>query len=207
MEQAAKATSHALEFEKLAIRSRPEPGIRDQQTLICHLDDERGRHFRDDVAESFRRYKETAQPAVAALLDRYRLVDVAMTVVGVGSVGKLCAMVLLMSGSGDPLILQVKEARRSVLEPYAGASPVAHPGECVVRGRRLMQGASDMFLGWLVAPGAASRPAWIASVGWGGPAPGGASSGRRRDSSRRQPRRHPAACAATRRAPRTARHG
>ncbi|UPY38310.1 DUF2252 domain-containing protein [Sediminicoccus sp. KRV36] len=153
MQQAAKATSHALEFEKLAIRSRPEPRIRDQPPLIYHIDDERGRHFRDDVAESFRRYKETVQPAVATLLERYRLVDVAMKVVGVGSVGTLCAIVLLMSGSGDPLFLQVKEARRSVLEPYAGTSPVAHPGERVVRGQRLMQGASDMFLGWLVGAG------------------------------------------------------
>ncbi len=153
VEEATKRSSHALEFEKLAVRSRPEPRIRDQPPLIYHVDDERGRHFRDDVAESFRRYRESVQPTVATLLDRYRLVDVAMKVVGVGSVGTLCAMVLLMSGNGDPLFLQVKEARRSVLEPYAGASPIAHPGERVVRGQRLMQGASDMFLGWLTGAG------------------------------------------------------
>jgi Uncharacterized protein conserved in bacteria (DUF2252) len=76
-----------------------------------------------------------------------------MKVVGVGSVGTLCSMVLLMSGSGDPLFLQVKEARRSVLEPYAGPNPIAHPGERVVQGQRLMQGASDMFLGWLTGAG------------------------------------------------------
>jgi uncharacterized protein (DUF2252 family) len=153
MEKAVQTSSHALEFEKLAIRSRPEPRIRDQPPLIYHIDDERGRHFRDDVEESFRRYKESVLPSVATLLDRYRLVDVAMKVVGVGSVGTLCAMVLLMSGSGDPLFLQVKEARRSVLEPYAGESAIAHPGERVVRGQRLMQGASDMFLGWLTGAG------------------------------------------------------
>ncbi|WP_237214115.1 DUF2252 domain-containing protein, partial [Falsiroseomonas oryziterrae] len=151
--EGTEASSHALEFEKLALRSRPEPRIRDQPPLIYHVDDERGRHFRDDIAESFRRYRESVMPSVATLLDRYRLVDVAMKVVGVGSVGTLCAMVLLMSGSGDPLFLQVKEARRSVLEPYAGANPVAHPGERVVRGQRLMQGASDMFLGWLTGAG------------------------------------------------------
>jgi uncharacterized protein (DUF2252 family) len=145
--------SHEIEFEKLAVRSRPEPRIRDQPPLIYHVDNERGRHFRDDVAESFRRYKESVLPSVATLLDRYRLVDVAMKVVGVGSVGTLCAMVLLMSGAGDPLFLQVKEARRSVLEPYAGTNPIAHPGERVVRGQRLMQGASDMFLGWLTGAG------------------------------------------------------
>ncbi|WP_137180721.1 DUF2252 domain-containing protein [Roseomonas sp. AR75] len=146
-------SSHELEFEKLAVRSRPEPRIRDQQPLIYHLDDERGRYFRDDVAESFRRYKESVLPSVATLLDRYRLVDIAIKVVGVGSVGTLCAVVLLMSGNGDPLFLQVKEARRSVLEPFAGENPIAHPGERVVQGQRLMQGASDMFLGWLTGAG------------------------------------------------------
>jgi uncharacterized protein (DUF2252 family) len=146
-------SGHAIEFEKLAVRSRPEPRIRDQLPLIFHVDDERGPGFRKDVEESFRRYKESVLPSVATLLDRYRLVDMAMKVVGVGSVGTLCSTVLLMSGSGDPLFLQVKEARRSVLEPYAGASPVAHHGERVVRGQRLMQSASDMFLGWLTGAG------------------------------------------------------
>ncbi|MCZ8172456.1 MAG: DUF2252 family protein, partial [Brevundimonas sp.] len=153
LKEGRDGASHALDFEKLAVRSRPEPRIRDQPPLIYHVDDERGQHFRDDVAESFLRYKQSVQPSVATLLDRYRLVDVAMKVVGVGSVGTTCAMVLLMSGNGDPLFLQVKEARRSVLEPYAGASPIAHPGERVVRGQRLMQSASDMFLGWLTGAG------------------------------------------------------
>jgi uncharacterized protein (DUF2252 family) len=153
LKEGKEGASHALDFEKLAVRSRPDPRIRDQPPLIYHVDDERGRRFRDDVAESFRRYKESVQPSVATLLDRYRLVDVAMKVVGVGSVGTLCAMVLLMSGNGDPLFLQVKEARRSVLEPYAGASPIGHPGERVVHGQRLMQSASDMFLGWLTGAG------------------------------------------------------
>jgi uncharacterized protein (DUF2252 family) len=92
-------------------------------------------------------------PSVRVLLDRYSLVDIAVKVVGVGSVGTLCGIVLLMSGAGDPLFLQVKEARRSVLEPYAGASDLAHHGERVVRGQRLMQSASDMFLGWLTGAG------------------------------------------------------
>jgi uncharacterized protein (DUF2252 family) len=153
LRQAAETSSHAIEFEKLAVRSRPEPRIRDQPPLIYHLDDERGRHFRQDVEESFRRYKKSVLPSVAVLLDRYRLVDMAMKVVGVGSVGTLCAMVLLMSGNGDPLFLQVKQARASVLEPYAGANPATHHGERVVRGQRLMQSASDMFLGWLTGAG------------------------------------------------------
>ena len=83
------------------------------------------------------------------LLDRFELKDVAIKVVGVGSVGTYCAVMLLMASESDPLFLQVKEARKSVLEPYAGASVFAHHGERVVNGIRLMQSASDIFLGWV----------------------------------------------------------
>ena len=69
-------------------------------------------------------------------------------VVGVGSVGTACFVLLYMAGEGDPLFLQVKEARASVLEPYAGASVFPNHGQRVVNGYRLMQPASDMFLGW-----------------------------------------------------------
>ena len=146
VQEGIETSSHALEFEKLAVRSRPEPRIREQPPLVFHVDDERGRHFRKDVEESFRRYRETVLPSVATLLDRYTLVDIAMKVVGAGSVGKLCAMILLMSGSGDPLFLQVKQARQSVLEPYAGdqrregqaadrgRDPRGHQGLCPVHG-------------------------------------------------------------------------
>lgn len=161
LEEATERSSHALEFEKLAVRSRPEPRIREQPPLIYHLDDERGRHFRDQVEESYLRYRESVLPHVAQVLDRYRLVDIAMKVVGVGSVGTTCALMLLMSGGDDPLFLQVKEARQSVLEPYAGKSPIAHPGERVVRGQRLMQSASDMFLGWLTGAGKEHRDFYV----------------------------------------------
>ncbi len=160
-EETLAGASHAVEFEKLAVRSRPEPRIRDQPPLIYHVDDERGSRFRDDVEKAFARYKESVLPSVATLLDRYRLVDIAMQVVGVGSVGTVCAMVLLMSGARDPLFLQVKEARRSVLEPYAGANPIAHAGERVVRGQRLMQSASDMFLGWLTGSDPTQRSLYV----------------------------------------------
>jgi uncharacterized protein (DUF2252 family) len=82
------------------------------------------------------------------MLERFRLVDIAYKVVGIGSVGTLCGMILLVSGSGEPLYLQFKEATRSVLEPHAGSSPFRHPGERVVRGQRLLQAASDMLLGY-----------------------------------------------------------
>ena len=82
------------------------------------------------------------------LLDRYDIKDVAIKVVGVGSVGTACSVLLLMAGGGEPLILQVKEARASVLEAYAGKSVYPNHGQRVVNGHRLMQPASDIFLGW-----------------------------------------------------------
>ena len=83
------------------------------------------------------------------LLERYRPVDLALKVVGVGSVGTRC-LVRLLEGRDrqDPLFLQIKEAGASVLEEHLPASRYAHPGERVVQGQRLMQAASDIFLGW-----------------------------------------------------------
>ncbi|MFF1834363.1 DUF2252 domain-containing protein [Streptomyces sp. NPDC058231] len=83
------------------------------------------------------------------LLADFRLVDVARKVVGVGSVGTRCWIVLLLGrDGGDPLVLQAKEAGASVLAPYAGPSSYRNQGERVVAGQRLMQAASDIFLGW-----------------------------------------------------------
>jgi uncharacterized protein (DUF2252 family) len=75
-------------------------------------------------------------------------VDIARKVVGVGSVGTRCAVILLMAGKDDPLFLQFKEALPSVLEPYAGKSRYVNHGERVVTGQRMLQSASDVFLGW-----------------------------------------------------------
>ena len=83
------------------------------------------------------------------LFDHYRFEDFAFKVVGVGSVGTRCFVMLLMADNDDPLLLQAKEARPSVLEPYAGKSKFDHHGQRVVVGQRLMQSASDMFLGWM----------------------------------------------------------
>src|SRR5215510_1734265 len=69
-----------------------------------------------------------------------------------GSVGTRCAVALFTASADDPLFLQVKEARRSVFEPYVGASPYANRGQRVVVGQRLMQAASDLFLGWAIGP-------------------------------------------------------
>lgn len=82
------------------------------------------------------------------LYERYEMKDIAMKVVGVGSVGTWCGILLMMAGSTDPLFLQVKEALPSVLEPYIGKSIYRNHGQRVVEGQRLMQSASDIFLGW-----------------------------------------------------------
>ncbi len=83
------------------------------------------------------------------LLSKYRFVDVAYKVVGVGSVGTRCYVVLLMgSEQSDPLFLQVKQAQASVFEPHLGPSSYLNHAQRVVRGHYLMQAASDIFLGW-----------------------------------------------------------
>jgi uncharacterized protein (DUF2252 family) len=95
-------------------------------------------------------YRETLPDHRRHLLDGYRPVHVARKVVGVGSVGTWTWVVLLLGrDSDDPLILQVKEATTSVLEPFAGATSYGSAGQRVVEGQRLMQSASDVFLGWV----------------------------------------------------------
>ena len=104
---------------------------------------------RDAVEEQFRAYKATLSDDRRQLLDRFTIVDMARKVVGVGSVGTRAFMVLLQGrDSGDPLFLQVKEATRSVLEDHLPKSRYTTPGQRVVEGQRLMQAASDIFLGW-----------------------------------------------------------
>jgi uncharacterized protein (DUF2252 family) len=94
-------------------------------------------------------YRRTLQTDRRHLLEQFQFVDIARKVVGVGSVGTRCWIVLLLGRDGsDPLFLQVKEAERSVLEDFAGVSEYANHGQRVVAGQRLMQAASDIFLGW-----------------------------------------------------------
>ena len=101
------------------------------------------------LRELLEAYRLTLQSDRRHLLEQFRLVDVARKVVGVGSVGTAAWVALLVGvGGDDPLFLQVKEAQPSVLEPYVGAGVYANNGERVVAGQRLMQAASDIFLGW-----------------------------------------------------------
>lgn len=121
--------------------------IKDDPPLIVHyerIDDvAKIRGAGDTYIASLPEYRRV-------LRERYHAVDVAQKVVGVGSVGTRCAIVLC-EGDGDladPLFLQVKEAQASVLEPFAGASSYANHGQRVVNGQQLIQGTSDIFLGW-----------------------------------------------------------
>jgi uncharacterized protein (DUF2252 family) len=104
--------------------------------------------------ERFRVYRHSLQPDRRHLLEGYRIVDVARKVVGVGSVGTRCWIILLLGRDDqDPLFIQVKEANESVLEPYAGHSGFASHGQRVVEGQRLLQSSSDILLGWTRATG------------------------------------------------------
>jgi uncharacterized protein (DUF2252 family) len=110
------------------------------------------------LLEVLQSYRESLQRDRRRLLDGYRFVDLARKVVGVGSVGTRAWVLLFMGRDGqDPLLLQAKEAEASVLEPYVGASEFGNHGERVVEGQRLMQAASDIFLGWAPALGVDER--------------------------------------------------
>jgi len=141
-------------FDKLTRRVAGEPRIASDPPLIVRLAELVGAEVEREqvergVRELLQSYQETLQTDRRHLLEQFRLVDVARKVVGVGSVGT-SAWVALMVGvdASDPLFLQVKEAQASVLEQYAGKSVYANSGERVVAGQRLMQAASDIFLGW-----------------------------------------------------------
>jgi uncharacterized protein (DUF2252 family) len=101
------------------------------------------------IADGFAAYRRSLAPERRLLLDRYRMVDIARKVVGVGSVGTRCFIVLFIGrDQDDPLVLQFKEAEPSVLEPYAGRSAYRHRGARVINGQRLVQIDGDLFLGW-----------------------------------------------------------
>jgi uncharacterized protein (DUF2252 family) len=121
--------------------------IRDKPPLVRHL----SRHELH-AHKAFASYAESLQEDRRVLLQRYHLRDVAFKVVGVGSVGTFCAIGLFMSDEEAPLLLQIKEAQQSVLAPFAGASDYPNHGERVVVGQRMLQAATDVFLGWTQAP-------------------------------------------------------
>ncbi|GGV29193.1 hypothetical protein GCM10010277_11840 [Streptomyces longisporoflavus] len=149
----ARTRDHLQALEKLArvvdgqLRITPDP------PLITPLHDlmpgvER-KQLEHELRELIDRYALTLPGDRQALLAQYRVVDMARKVVGVGSVGTRCWIILLLGrDDDDPLLLQAKEASSSVLAEFAGVSSHLNQGERVVAGQRLMQATSDMFLGW-----------------------------------------------------------
>lgn len=132
-------------FPKVAQDDAGERRIEDKPPRLFHLDDSDAKQFDVDglIAAAF----ANLPPHVAALLRRYRLSDIAFKAVGVGSVGTYCTIALFLSPDEEPLFIQVKEAKRSVLERFGLGAWSGAQGERVVEGQRMMQAASDIFLG------------------------------------------------------------
>jgi len=146
VEKKAERETAGHEFPRITDFKNGHHRIIDHPPLIYHPPEIASIGKR--VRKMFQRYRLTLPEEKRVVLDRYQIVDVARKVVGVGSVGTRCAVTLLMAGADDPLFLQFKEACTSVLAPYAGKSLHANQGERVVTGQRLLQSASDVFLGW-----------------------------------------------------------
>ncbi|MCI0456038.1 MAG: DUF2252 domain-containing protein [Gemmataceae bacterium] len=148
LEKARQRSVLEHDFPELVTTAGMTPTIKENPPLIYHPREQGREEFDATVQKAFAGYRESLPEHRRLLLDRYKVMDIAFKVVGVGSVGTACAVLLLMASEKDPLFLQVKEARPSVLEAYAGKSVYANHGQRVVIGYQLMQSASDLFLGW-----------------------------------------------------------
>lgn len=152
----AKSAAEEI-FPKLVEHKGEMPVIKDQLPTIFHAKGLVPGQVHKITLDTFAGYRATLPTSLQSLLDRYELRDAAHKVVGVGSVGTSCWVLLFMAGPDDPLFLQVKEARASVLEAYTRPSVFPNHGQRVVNGYRMMQPASDMFLGWTEGRGAEKR--------------------------------------------------
>jgi uncharacterized protein (DUF2252 family) len=144
-------------FAKLTHMVDGEPRIVSDPPLIVPYselaDDASAAAIGQDIHSLFRAYRGTLQRDRRVLLEGFRVVDIARKVVGVGSVGTRAWILLLLGrDEGDPLFLQAKEAESSVLEAHLGKSEFGNHGQRVVEGQRMMQAASDIFLGWVHTP-------------------------------------------------------
>jgi uncharacterized protein (DUF2252 family) len=137
-----------FDYPKLVENVDGEPRIKESPPLIYHSADQKMKAWNRTVTKGLQQYRESLSDHCRVLFDRFQLRDLAMKVVGVGSVGTSCWIALHTASDGDPMFLQVKQANASVLEPYAGKSQYEHHGQRVVAGQRLMQAASDILLGW-----------------------------------------------------------
>jgi uncharacterized protein (DUF2252 family) len=142
----ARRRTSKREVGRLVTTTNGEPHIKEDPPLIFAVTDAR---VRDNMRCLLDEYVQTLTPDRRVLMDTYHVIDLAYRVVGVGSVGTRCQVALLYGdGNDDPLILQLKEANRSVLEPFVPPCPYDNQGERVVQGQRIIQAASDLFLGW-----------------------------------------------------------
>src|SRR5713101_8152561 len=142
----ARRSSSLVAFPRLTRVVNGQYRIKDDPPTIEHLDNE---ELAQQLGALVEGYSESLQEDRHVLLSKYRFVDVAYKVVGVGSVGTRCYVALLMgSEKSDPLFLQVKQAQASVFEPHLVPSSYLNHAQRVVRGQYLMQAASDIFLGW-----------------------------------------------------------
>ena len=148
LEKARQRSVLEHDFPELVTAAGGSPAIKDNRPLIYHLREQGREEFESSVQKAFDGYRESLPEHRRLLLDRFKLMDLAIKVVGVGSVGTICGVMLMMASENDPLLLQIKQARPSVLEDYAGKSKYANHGQRVVIGYQLMQSSSDIFLGW-----------------------------------------------------------
>jgi uncharacterized protein (DUF2252 family) len=149
----ARTQDSMAAFNKLCQVVDGQPRIVSDPPLISRLSDllpgDEADAFFERIQELVRAYRRTLQADRRHLLEQFKVVDIARKVVGVGSVGTRCWILLLEGRDGsDPLFLQAKEAQASVLERFVGKSAYANCGERAVTGQRLMQASSDIFLGW-----------------------------------------------------------
>ncbi|HEX9068220.1 MAG TPA: DUF2252 domain-containing protein [Ktedonobacterales bacterium] len=146
---ARQSTAH--ELEKLTTLVDGKPRLKESPPLMMHETDARASERMYTMLEG---YLTSLRPDRQELLRQYSVVDVARKVVGVGSVGTRCFVILMLGASdADPLLLQVKEADTSVLEPYAGPSVYPNHGQRVIMGQQVTQASPDVFLGWGVSSG------------------------------------------------------
>lgn len=131
---------------KITERVNGKLKFKDRPPLISHP--AKFDRLQTEIQAIIQQYRETLSDERRVLLDRYQMVDVAYKVVGVGSVGLRCGIILMLDPDESALVLQIKEARASVLEKFVGKSERSHDGHRIVHGQRLMQAASDQFLGW-----------------------------------------------------------
>jgi len=133
-------------FPKIAKPVEGRHRLVDQPPVLVHVAEE---DWDERVREGIEDYRQSLPDDRRQLFEHYRLEDSALKIVGIGSVGTRCYVALFFSEDGSPLLLQFKEARRSVLEPYTTKSQYENQGQRIVVGQRLMQSASDIFLGWV----------------------------------------------------------